>query len=435
MRKRAYVLLFALPLAALMCLVPASGVRAEENPEPGPANRSGTSNGFQLASTDKGTVTMKLLSYVRYLNQDRLDATYTDTFGNTSPVKRRQDIHLNKVNIQFMGWARSPKLRYLAYVWTSGTSQGQTSQVVVGGNLNYSVNKYVTLGGGIGALPGVRSTEGTFPFWLSMDNRLIADEFFRPSYTMGVWASGEVTPKLEYHAMLGNNLSQFGVDAGQIDNGLNTVAVALKWYPTTGEFGALSGFGDFEQHDKVATRLGAHYTRSLETSQSQPSSDGFENVQIRLSDGSVIFKPGLFGDGIQVREATYQMTSADAAVKYRGVALEGEYYWRRIDNLDGPGVAGLPFTSFIDDGFQLQASVMAIPKTIMAYAGASKVFGERGDPYDGRLGVTWYPYQDRVVWWNFEYLYTKRSPVGGASLPYVVGGNGDTFYTNFVLNF
>jgi hypothetical protein len=33
------------------------------------------------------------------------------------------------------------------------------------------------------SLPGTRSVEGNFPFWLGIDTRLIADEFFRPSYT------------------------------------------------------------------------------------------------------------------------------------------------------------------------------------------------------------------------------------------------------------
>ena len=50
----------------------------------------------------------------------------------------------------------SPKFRYLAYAWTSNTSQGLTSQVVLGGNLNYTVNPHLTVGGGIDALPGVR---------------------------------------------------------------------------------------------------------------------------------------------------------------------------------------------------------------------------------------------------------------------------------------
>ena len=117
---------------------------------------------------------------------------------------------------------------------------------------------------------------------------MIADEFFRPSYTTGVFANGKIVRGLNYQIMLGNNLSQLGIDAGQLDNGLNTVSTALVWMPTTGEYGSPASFGDFANHEKVATRLGGHFTRSDESRQSQPSpTDNFDNVQIRLSDGSV----------------------------------------------------------------------------------------------------------------------------------------------------
>ena len=95
--------------------------------------------------------------------------------------------------------------------------------------------------------------------------------------------------------MMGNNLSTLGVSAAQLDNRFNTVSSMLEWDPTTGEFGA--GFGDFENHQKLATRVAGHYTTSTETAQEQPGQDSFENTQIRLSDGSVIFTPNLFGTG------------------------------------------------------------------------------------------------------------------------------------------
>ena len=121
-----------------------------------------------------------------YLNQLGLDTTSTDTFGHVKTVRLRQDIQLQKVNLQFLGWLMSRKFRYLAYVWTSNTSQGLGAQVVVGGNLQYAFNSHVTVGGGIGPLPSTRSLDGTFPYWLPVDNRLMADEFFRASFTTGI---------------------------------------------------------------------------------------------------------------------------------------------------------------------------------------------------------------------------------------------------------
>lgn len=211
--------------------------------------------GFRVVTTDKGTLNFKLFTYLRYINQLGLDSTYTNSFGITSPIDRRQDIQVNKVNLTFNGWIMSPKFRYLFYVWTNNTAQGQTSQVVVAGNLQYVINEHITVGGGINSLPGVRSTEGNFPFWNTVDNRLSADEFFRPSYTTGIWAKGEIVKAVNYQVMLGNNLSQLGIDAGQLDKGINTFSGALTWFPTTGEYGLNSNYGDFEKHEKVATRL------------------------------------------------------------------------------------------------------------------------------------------------------------------------------------
>ena len=145
------------------------------------------------------------------------------------------------------------RTRYFLYAWTSNAGMGQGAQVVLGGNLNYTFNKYVTIGSGIFSLPGVRTLEGNFPYWLSVDSRLIADEFMRPSYTSGVRASGILRKGLIYQTMIGNNLSQLGVSAAQLPNYFKTNATALVWMPTTGEFG--TGFGDFENHQQMATRL------------------------------------------------------------------------------------------------------------------------------------------------------------------------------------
>ena len=108
-------------------------------------------------------------------------------------------------------------------------------------------------------------------------------------------------------AMFANNLSTLGVSAAQLDNRFDTQSYSLQWLPTTGEFGLWGTFGDYDYHEKLATRLGVHYTHSLEDKQSQPGTERIENSQIRLTDGSVIFTPDLFGPGITVDEVDYQM--------------------------------------------------------------------------------------------------------------------------------
>jgi len=387
--------------------------------------------GYRVANTDHGDLSVSIYTYARYLNQLGLDPSYTDAFGKVHSVQQRQDFQLQKVQIKFLGWMLDPKFRYFLYAWTSNASQGLGAQVVLAGNLNYSFNNTFNLGAGIRSLPGTRSVEGNFPFWLGVDSRLIADEFFRPSYTSGVWAWGQLGDHLDYIAMIGNNLSTLGVSAAQLDNGFNTVSTSLVWKPTTGEFGP--GFGDFEWHDKLATRLGIHFSRSDETKQSQPSSEQFENTQLRLSDGSVIFTPNLFGQGITINDARYLMTSFDGALKYRGFSLEGEYYLRWLNHFSGPGTAGL--RTLFDHGMQLQTSVMAIPKLMQVYLGGSAIFGQYGTPWDFRSGINYFPLKNKVVRWNTEFLYLHKSAVGYTSVPFPVGGSGPVFHTTWELAF
>jgi len=389
--------------------------------------------GFKVADTPSGDLNISLWAYIRYLNQKGLDETYTDAFGRSFELDLRNDVQVNKVNIYFKGWLFDPRFRYQAFVWTANTSQGDPAQVVVAGALSYRFRQWLDVGAGIGALPGTRTLIGTFPYWNKVDTRPMADEFFRPSYTTGIWAQGALTEGLMYKFMVGNNLSQLGVSASQLDNDFNTVSAAIWWMPTTGEYGPAGGFGDFEHHEELATTVGLHVTRSREDKQSQPDTEDIQNSQIRLSDGTILFTPDAFDTDGSILRATYLMSSVDAGMKYRGLSLDGEYYFRWVDDFDTVG--SIPVEDLFDHGFQLQASAMLMPKSLQGYIAASKIYGEYGDPYDFSVGLNWFPLQERLFRLNTEVLYLKNSPVGYSSVPFAVGGNGTVFHANLEVYF
>jgi hypothetical protein len=266
-----------------------------------------------------------------------------------------------------------------------------------------------------------------------VDDRLIADEFFRGSYTTGFWLKGELGANVKYMAMIANNLSTLGVSAAQLDNRLDTSSFMVQWLPTTGEFGLYGTFGDFDYHERVATRFAAHFTHSTEDNQSQPGTNSIENSQIRLTDGNVIFTPDLFGPGITVEDVQYEMASIDAGVKYKGFSAEAEYYRRWLSDFNGPGTAGLE--EIEDHGYQVQLSAMAIRDTLQIYAGGSEIRGERGNGSEVRGGLNWYVLQKRGLRFNAEWLHLNHCPVGYTAVPYPVGGNGDVYHLNFEMNF
>jgi len=389
--------------------------------------------GFLLYEGEKGEIYMRLFSYARYLNQKGLDPTYTDSFGNTFNVKQREDFQLNKFFLPFSGWFLTPKFRYYLYVWSANPSQGDPAQVVGAGNISYVFNRYITAGAGITSLPSVRSTEGQFPYWLGVDDRLISDEFFRGSYTSGIWVKGQLLAGLNYMAMLANNLSTLGVSASQLDNTIDTYSLSLNWLPTTKEFGLYGTFGDFDYHQNLATRLGIHFTHSTEDKQSQPGTNAVENSQIRLTDGSVIFTSDLFGPGITVDKVRYKMSSLDGGLKFKGLSLEAEYYWRWLNDYQGSNVGGIP--NINDHGFQVQASAMAIKDLWQVYSSGAGIYGVHGDASEFRIGTNFYPAKQRGFRINAEWLHLNHAPVGYTAVPYAVGSNGNVFHTNVELNF
>jgi hypothetical protein len=389
--------------------------------------------GYRLAETPYGALNFSAWTYVRYLNQKGLDDSYTDSFGREFDIDIRNDFQVNKVNLTFNGWVYDPDFRWLLYTWTSNTSQGESAQVVVAGNLKYRFNEAVDVGFGIDALPGTRSTTGTFPYWIKVDSRTLSDDFFRPSYTTGMWSAGKLGDEMRYKVMLGNNLSQLGVNASRLSDDLDTFSGRLDWMPTTGEFGPGNGFDDFDVHTELATLFGIAGTYSVEDPQSQPGTEDINNSQIRLSDGTRIFQPDAFGTEGRITEATYQMLAMDAGMKYQGLSLMGEYYWRWVDDLETEGE--IPVKDLFDHGFQLQTSYMFLPKTLQGYLAGSKIFGEYGDPWDTAIGVNWFPFRHRLLRVNGELLYMKDSPIGYSSIPYQVGGDGVVFHTNLEMKF
>ena len=124
------------PARAARVALPASSAVGAGRREP---RREGAPRPGLRASASSPTRTallnFQLYATIRYLNQTAIDDTYTDSFGTTQHVDPRQDMQLNKMMFYFFGWFLDPALPLPGYVWTSNSSQGQTPQVVVAGNL------------------------------------------------------------------------------------------------------------------------------------------------------------------------------------------------------------------------------------------------------------------------------------------------------------
>jgi hypothetical protein len=127
------------------------------------------------------------------------------------------------------------------------------------------------------------------------------------------------------------------------------------------------------------------------------------------------------------------MMSIDGGIKYKGMAVEGEYYRRWLTGFSGTNTEGI--ADITDSGYQLQTSAMVIPKTFQVYVSGSQIFGRYGDTGELRAGGNWYFVKDRGLRLNGEWIHLNKSPVGYTAVPYPVGGNGNLFHLDLEMNF
>lgn len=259
----------------------------------------------------------------------------------------------------------------------------------------------------------------------------MADEYFRGSYTMGVWIQGELVKNVYYKSMLGDNLSILGVDAGQLDNGFDTWASSLWW--VTNDYSRNLTYSDFEHHDKPATVLGGAYTRSNETKQSQPNTEDPENTQIRVSDGTGIFGQNAFAPNTQITAAKYEMVTAFGGIKFKGFSLDVDVYARWVSKFKTAGA--VPVSSLFDKGFTAQAAYMVIPKRLDVHVLGSFIDGEFGNPWDLIGGINVYPFKHRTVRFNADARYSWHSAVGYLAFPTFVGSTGMVYIFNLEFNY
>jgi hypothetical protein len=386
--------------------------------------------GFVVGTNELGELDISAYGMVRYMSQHDDDQVFTDHLGNERPVDVRSDIFSHRVMVFLKGWMGSEKLIYNITIWTVNA----TDQDAIFANLGYQFSRRFSLYAGLTGNPGSRSLNGSHPYWLAHD-RVMADEFFRPFFGSGIYATGEAVPGLWYSATVSNNNSSLGVKASQLDRKY-TYGGTVWWMPTTHEFGPRGAYGDWEWHEQLATRFGMSYTDSPEQSFRNSGGDP-DNTTLRLADSVNLFETGALAPGVTIENADYRVLALDAGLKYKGMFLQAEYYQRWLDNFDADGL--LPVAEIKDTGFYVQGSFFPIRQTLELYAVTSQIYGDDdagfGDSSEYGVGMNWYPYPTRNHRLNLQLLDVNKSPVSSTFGYYTGGQDGWTLASSFSVFF
>jgi Protein of unknown function (DUF3011) len=387
--------------------------------------------GFLVGRTNAGELSISGYAMLRYLNQMPADQTFTDHLGNERPVDARQDIFPHRIILYAKGWVGTPKLIYNLVFWTVNATDQDALFAVLG----YQFDRRFSLYAGINGTPGTRSLQGSHPFWLGHD-RVMADEFFRPYFAFGTWAQGMVGRGLWYNVFVGNNSSSLGIKAAQLDRTMSWGASAF-WMPTTREFGPRGAYGDWEMHDRVATRFGVSTSFTPEERFTDDATGATGNTTIRLADSLNVFDTGSLAPGVTVQRVDYDLVAFDAGVKYKGLFLQTEIYNRWLDTFqaDGP----LPVTRIHDTGFYVQAAFFPLPRKLELYTTTSQIFGDKGAGFGNSseyiAGVNFYPANTRNHRLNVQLIDVNRSPVSSTFGYYTGGQDGQTLSVAFSVFF
>ena len=374
--------------------------------------------GWDLVKTSRGSLNLSVYGLIRYMNQMPGDQTYRDHLGRERQVEARNDINWHRTFLWASGFFWDPRFRYTISVWSLPT----TEQTLVFGLVRFVAAKAFTVGAGIGPNLTARSMQGSWPFWASSD-RQMAEEFYRGGFSSAFYITGEPLDRINYTASVNRSLSQLGITAIN-DNRSFSYSASVWWMPTTGEFGPRGGFGDLEDHQEVATRVGMSACRA-EEGRYAPVDQPPRHGQLKLSDGVNPFETGALAEGVTVHQLDYGEVAVDAGLKYRGLSLQAEYGLRRLSNFEATGP--VPEDSIFDHGFFAQAGYMVVKKRLGLYTTGSLIFDEFDrQPWELSGGASYYPSGSRNLRLNLHYIHVEKSPTGSSFGFYTAGQSGDT---------
>ncbi len=375
--------------------------------------------GFDIAKTKIASLNVSFYAVFRYMNQMSEGQTFTDHLGRERAVKARNDLNWHRTFVWLTGFFYDPKFRYNISLWSLPTTQ----QTLLFGNLNYRFNKAIGIGVGIAPNLTARSMQGSWPFWGSSD-RQMAEDFFRGGFSSGVFVTGQPIDRFWYTASVNTNISQLGTTAAN-DTRDMAYSASVVWRPSTGEFGARNGLGDFEYHSKLATQFGASAAHSRESRYASETAPP-NATQIKLSDGINPFDADALALGVTVDKLTYDELALDAGFKYRGFSFQSEFYVRKLsDFLATTGPFALE--SIVDKGFQVQGMHMVVPRLVGVYLTYGHVFDDFDrQPWEVSGGASVYPSRTRSWRLNLHLIKVEKSPAASNFGFYTSGQSGTT---------
>jgi hypothetical protein len=181
------------------------------------------------------------------------------------------------------------------------------------------------------------------------------------------------------------------------------------------------------------------------TSQQSQAFSNPEDTLVRLSNGTPISAPGAIQANTVITKVRVQLATVDIGWKYKGTAVNFEYYFRQLDDYSGQDIpkVTVPITpptpvsvqapSIFQQGGAGSVSFCLIPQRLGIYGRSGGVTGPNGSGQEYGGGFNFYPKNNRQTKFTFETLYYNRSPANNALYPYRAGYSGTAIQTQMLV--
>ncbi len=351
--------------------------------------------------------------------------SWTDNSGTTRPVRNRNAFDVERARLVFSGHVIDKRLTYFLqldgdtdgshtvdffdYWWGWKFSDAFKIQM---GKRKVSASRQWLL--------GARRTRFV--------DRPMANDFFRPDRTIGIWGVGTIGETGHYEVMVGNGYRTSNIPNALTDDRLTFAAT--NYFDLLGKFGGQ--VVDYAQSSTPLVRVGHSFAFS-------PQSDDRSGVPLteanftRLSDGTMLVQAGALTPGVTVSQYDVYLYGLDAALKWRGWSINAEAFMRWIEQIEGNGP--LSRNDLFQRGYYVEGGYFVIPKKLDVNLRYSQVTGMFGTGSESAAGFNWYPLNTPQMKVSFDVTSLKSSPLQNTTTDILVGNDGLLFRTQFQAEF
>lgn len=352
---------------------------------------------------------------------DRDVTTWTDNAGVTRPVENRNAFDIERARLVLSGYAIDKRLTYFLHMDgdTDGAHTVDFFDYWWGWQLTDSFQLQM----------GKRKVAASRQWLLSARHtrfidRPMANDFFRPDRTVGIWGVGKLGNRGHYELMVGNGYNTTNLPNSVTDN--RFTYAATNYFDPWGDYG--NPIVDFDCSSEPLMRLGHSFVYAPHEANST-ASPLEESSFVRLSDGTRLTQADALLAGATVSEFDIFFYGLDIAYKWRKWSFNSEVFMQWIESIS----ANVPL---LDDsveqyGYYAEGGCFLVPKKLDVNLRYSQVTGNFGTSSEYAAGFNWYPLAKPQIKISFDVTSLDGSPLQNTTSDILVGDDGRLFRTQF----